>query len=71
MVLVKSISAVVVLYKKIIKDAIIISMDAVIKIIKSSSNVEAAKKALLSKKWKISKTNKLLKLISSEKSGTT
>ena len=32
-VLVKSISAVVVLYKKIIKDAIIISMDAVIKII--------------------------------------
>ena len=43
------------------------NIDSAIKIIKNSSTVESAKKALLSKKWKISKTGKLLKLISSEK----
>ena len=43
------------------------NIDAVIKIIKSSKNVELAKKALLSKKWKINKTSKLIKLIPSEK----
>ena len=43
------------------------NIDAVIKIIKSSKNVELAKKALLVKKWKINKTSKLIKLIPSEK----
>ncbi len=43
------------------------NIDAIIKIIKNSDNVEIAKKALLNKKWKINKTSKLLKLISSEK----
>ena len=46
------------------------NIDAVIKIIKSSDNVESAKKTLLSKKWKINKTKKLINLISSEKKGT-
>jgi len=45
------------------------NIDMVIKIIKSSESVEVAKKSLLSKKWKINKTRKLLKLIASEKSG--
>ena len=43
------------------------NIDSVIKIIKNSSNVEAAKKTLLSKKWKIKKTSSLLKLVSGEK----
>jgi len=44
------------------------NIDAVIKIIKRSETVEIAKKSLLSKKWKISQTLKLIKLIRSEKS---
>jgi len=43
------------------------NIDAIIKIIKKSKNTEEAKKNLLSKKWKISKTSNLIKLISSEK----
>jgi DNA gyrase subunit A len=43
------------------------NIDAVIKVIKNSENVEAAKRTLLSKKWKINKTSKLIKLLSSEK----
>ena len=43
------------------------NIDAVIKIIKNSNTVEIAKKNLLNKKWKISKTGKLIKLINSEK----
>jgi len=46
------------------------NIDTIIKIIKNSNTVEIAKKSLLSKKWKISKTSKLIKLIKSEKSGT-
>ncbi len=46
------------------------NIDVIIKIIKKSSNVEEAKKSLLEKKWKINKTNKLIKLISSEKGGS-
>ena len=46
------------------------NIDAVIKIIKNSETVEAAKKTLLSKKWKINKSSKLIKLIKSEKSGS-
>jgi len=46
------------------------NIDAVIKIIKNSENVELAKKSLLSKKWRINKTSKLVKLIRSEKSGS-
>ena len=44
------------------------NIDQIIKIIKNSSNVELAKKTLLDKKWKINKTTKLIKLLSSEKS---
>ena len=44
------------------------NIDSIIKIIKKSENVDLAKKALLAKKWKIVKTNELLKLIESEKS---
>ena len=43
------------------------NIDAIIKIIKNSDNVDSAKKALLNKKWKIKKTGKLIKLIKSEK----
>jgi len=43
------------------------NIDAVIKIIKNSGNIELAKKSLLSKKWKINKTDKLITLISSKK----
>jgi len=43
------------------------NIDSVIKIIKNSKDVELAKKTLLSKKWKINKTTKLIKIISSEK----
>ena len=39
------------------------NLDMAIKIIKSSKSVELAKKALINKKWKISKTIKLIKLI--------
>jgi len=46
------------------------NIDSVIKIIKKSDNVELAKKSLLTKKWKINKTSKLIKLISSEKGGS-
>ena len=44
------------------------NIDATIKIIKNSATTELAKKSLLNKKWKITKTSRLLKLISSEKS---
>ena len=43
------------------------NIDAVIKIIKKSATVDLAKKSLLEKKWKINKTDKLIKLIKSEK----
>jgi len=43
------------------------NIDSVIKIIKSSKTVELAKKALLLKRWKITKTSKLINLIKSEK----
>ena len=46
------------------------NIDTMIKIIKNSDTVEMAKKSLLSKKWKISKTIKLIKLINSEKGGS-
>ena len=46
------------------------NIDLVIKIIKNSSTVELAKKSLLAKKWKINKTSKLIKLIKSEKTGS-
>ena len=46
------------------------NIDSIIKIIKKSDTVEIAKKSLLSKKWKINKTDKLIKLIKSEKGGT-
>jgi len=45
------------------------NIDAIIKIIKNSDTVEIARKSLINKKWKINKTNKLIKLIRSEKSG--
>jgi len=44
------------------------NIDAAIKIIKNSATTELAKKSLLNKKWKITKTSRLLKLINSEKS---
>jgi len=47
------------------------NIDIIIKIIKNSSTVEIAKKSLLSKKWKINKTRKLIKLISTERGGST
>jgi len=43
------------------------NIDTVIKIIKNSDTVELAKKSLLNKKWKITKTSRLIKLISFEK----
>ena len=46
------------------------NIDAIIKIIKNSKTVDMAKKTLLTKKWKIKKTSQLLKLISSEKGGS-
>jgi DNA gyrase subunit A len=46
------------------------NIDTVIKIIKNSDNTEVARKSLLSKKWKVNKTSKLIKLISSEKGGS-
>jgi len=46
------------------------NIDLVIKIIKNSDTVELAKKSLLAKKWKINKTSKLIKLIKSEKAGS-
>jgi len=46
------------------------NIDSVIKIIKNSETVEVAKKSLLAKKWKINKTSKLIKMISSEKGGS-
>ncbi len=47
------------------------NIDSVIKIIKKSDTVELAKKSLLEKKWKITKTDKLIKLIKVEKGGNT
>ena len=44
------------------------NIDATIKIIKNSATTELAKKSLLNKKWKITKTSRLLKLINSKKS---
>ena len=46
------------------------NIDLVIKIIKSSKTVELARKSLLSKKWKITKTSKLINLIKSERGGS-
>jgi len=43
------------------------NIDAVIKIIKSSTNIDLAKKSLMNKKWRVKKTEKLIKLIKSEK----
>ena len=43
------------------------NIEAIIKIIKNSDTVELAKKSLLNKKWKITKTGRLIKLINSEK----
>ena len=47
------------------------NIDQVIKIIKNSDNVDLAKKSLLEKKWKIKKTEKLIKLVGSKKAGST
>ena len=47
------------------------NIDTVIKVIRKSETVEIAKKTLLEKKWKINKTSKLIKLIKSEKGGST
>ena len=44
------------------------NIDAVIKIIKNSKDVELAKKTLINKKWKITRTANLIKLLSFEKS---
>ena len=46
------------------------NIDSVIKIIKKSETVETAKNSLLAKKWKINRANKLIKLIRSEKGGS-
>ena len=47
------------------------NIDEIIKIIKNSKNVEIAKKNLLSKKWKIKKSVKLINLIEKKKNITT
>tara|TARA_Y100000590_G_scaffold224574_1_gene253966 strand:- start:3458 stop:6067 length:2610 start_codon:yes stop_codon:yes gene_type:complete len=47
------------------------NLDAVIKLIKNSKTVELAKKSLLEKKWKTTKTNKLIKMIDSKSVKTT
>jgi DNA gyrase subunit A len=44
------------------------NIDAIIKIIKNSDTVDLAKKNLLNKKWKINKTSRLIKLVTSERS---
>ena len=44
------------------------NIDEIIKIIKNSKNTETAKKSLLSKKWKIKKSIKLITLIEKKKS---
>ena len=46
------------------------NIDAVIKIIKNSDTVDLAKKNLLNKKWKINKTSRLIKLVTSDRSKT-
>ena len=46
------------------------NIDVIIKIIKNAKDVDQAKKSLLDKKWKINKTVKLIKLIGSEKGGS-
>ena len=46
------------------------NIDSIIKIIKKSETVESAKNSLLAKKWRINRTNKLIKLIRSEKGGS-
>ena len=43
------------------------NLDKIIKIIRSSKNPEEAKKHLLNNKWKINKSNKLIKLIENKK----
>ena len=43
------------------------NLDAAIKVIKNSKTVEVAKKSLIEKKWKISRTTKLIKLIEKNK----
>ena len=44
------------------------NIDVVIKIIKNSKDIELAKKTLINKKWKITRTANLIKLLSFEKS---
>ncbi|MFL2883173.1 MAG: DNA gyrase subunit A [Pelagibacteraceae bacterium] len=46
------------------------NIDEVIKIIKNSKNTDVAKKNLLSKKWKVKKSIKLISLIEKKKSNT-
>jgi len=46
------------------------NIDSIIKIIKNSENVDVARNTLLKRKWKINKTNKLIKLVNSEKSSS-
>jgi DNA gyrase subunit A len=46
------------------------NIDPIIKIIKKAKDVDSAKNALLDKKWKINKTIKLIKLIGTEKGGS-
>ena len=46
------------------------NIDTIIKIIRNAENVDSAKRSLLDKKWKINKTIRLIKLIKSEKGGT-
>jgi DNA gyrase subunit A len=46
------------------------NIDAIIKLIKNSNTVDLAKKKLLEKKWKINKTSKFIKLINTEKGGS-
>jgi len=46
------------------------NIDSIIKIIKNSITVEIAKKNLLDKKWRINKTSKLIKLIKTERGGS-
>ena len=43
------------------------NIDEIIKIIKNSKNTEGAKKNLISKKWKIKKSNKIISLIEKKK----
>ena len=46
------------------------NLDPIIKIIKKSKNTESAKQSLLEKKWKFSRSSKLVKLIENKSSNT-